>query len=105
MQGLWKEKLSGWQRKGNKRKKTKRKHIEKEKRKIMRWSDNFMYGRPIQHWYINTWFIGSKRIRQDAKKMINGQTRASVRDWINKGDWEKERDTPCYEKSLAWYIT
>ena len=44
------------------------------------------------------------RIKSFAKKMVNGQTRASVRDWIQRGDWEGERKTPCYEKSFAWFI-
>jgi len=46
----------------------------------------------------------SKRSSKTAQKMIHGQTRASVRDWIKKANWDNERKIPCYEKSLAWYL-
>ena len=83
MNGLWKEELSGWSKKESRRKRTTKKHRNKNYNKLAH-----QRGRSVKF----------------AQKMIHKQVRASVRDWRNKADWDKERKTPCYEKSLDWYL-
>jgi len=83
MNGLWKEELSGWNAKESRRKRTTKKHHTNNYNK-----------RPHQH----------GRSVKFAQKMIHKQVRTSVRDWLNKANWDKERKTPCYEKSLDWYL-
>ena len=63
----------------------------------------FIYNKPLYRYYKWSMYTESTR-RRFARKMVNGQTRTSVRNWINKGNWDAERVIPCYEKSYAWYI-
>ena len=84
MNGLLKEELSGWNAKESRCKRiTKKHHIKDNYKKL-----------PHQRRY-------SVKL---AQKMIHRQVRTSVRDWLNNANWDKERKTPCYEKSLAWYL-
>ena len=97
MNGLWKEELSGWNHKNSRRKKRIRKHHIRDKYKLIIKSINYeyLYGKaPYQ----------SNRSVKFAQKMIHRQVRVSLREWINKADWEKERKALSYEKSLAWYL-
>ena len=84
MNGLWKEELSGWNAKESIRKRTTKKHNNKNNCNKL----PHQCGRSVKF----------------AQKMINRQVRTSVRDWLNKANWDKERKTPCYEKSLDWYL-
>ena len=127
MHGLWKSNLSGYNRKGNRRKKNKRKYFIKDKgaaiikrtgilskkhknglhldpliyREENDWNE-FLYNKPF--WWSDIRFDNGRR-KSYAKKMNNGQVRTSVRNWISKSDWEKERKTAEYEKTFHWYIS
>ena len=84
MNGLLKEELSGWNAKESIRKRTTKKHNNKKNYNKL----PHQRGRSVKF----------------AQKMIHKQVRTSVRDWLNKANWEKERKRPCYEKSLDWYL-
>jgi len=126
MHGLWKDKLYGYDKKGSRRKKNKRKYFIKDKgaaiikrvgygskkHKNGEHIDSFVYREENEDtdflynkafWWSQIRFDNGRR-KAYAKKMVNGQTRTAIREWISKGDWNKERRIPCYEKSFAWYI-
>jgi len=67
-----------------------------------RCTKEFIYGKIVYGHEIN--YSDGKR-RKIAQKYINGITRASVRNWISKMDWDSERKTHPLEKSLAWEIS
>ena len=112
MQGLWKDT---------------RKHSFKDKAQGIMNRHNVLWGRSrcsarsvvydyqddlisiynIRFEYRKQWLIAfpeTQGLRKTAQKFVSGQTRASVRDWIQKGDWESERKIPVLEKSIAWEI-
>lgn len=126
MQGLWKNNLYGYNEKGSRRKRNKRKYFIRDKgaaiikrigfkskkhknghflsplvfRKESEGKE-FIYNKPF-YWSDIRYDRGRRKAY--AKKMIDRQIRASVREWISRGDWDKERRTLDYEKSFAWYI-
>jgi len=61
--------------------------------------DVYFYG--VNAYQLWDWLHGSHKYGQ---KLVNGQTRTSVRNYIRKGDFEAERKRPIYEKSLDWYF-
>lgn len=126
MQGLWKNKLSGYNNKDSRRKRNRRKHFIKDKgaaivkrigygstkhkngtflSPLVYRDENegreFLYNKPF--YWTDIRFDKGRR-KAYAKKMIDRQVRASVREWISRGDWDKERRTSDYERSFAWYI-
>lgn len=105
MNGLWKEKLSGWSHKDIRRKKTTKKYYIKDNYKIM--LKNFYKNDTKIEWKSlnrNANRYTSSKSVQFAQRMVHKQVRTSVRDWIIQQDWDKERNTPLYEKSIAWYL-
>ncbi len=63
----------------------------------------FLYGKPLYRYYKWSMYQESKR-RKFAHRYVTGQTRASVRNWIQKGDWDAERKIPWGEVSYDWII-
>ena len=66
-------------------------------------SREFVYGKPIYRYLKWSMYTESGR-RRFAHKYVQGQTRASVRNWIQKGDWDAERKVPWGEVSYAWIV-
>lgn len=64
---------------------------------------SFFYKKPVSSWQRMTWFNDGKR-RKIAQKMVNGQQRTSIRDWIKKGDWDSEIPSVDGAKSISWLI-
>ena len=42
--------------------------------------------------------------RKVAQMIVNRMNRTIIRDYIKRGDWEKEVPTHSYSKSIAWMI-
>ena len=42
--------------------------------------------------------------RKVAQMIVNGMDRTIIRDYINKGDFDKEIPTHSYSKTIAWMI-
>lgn len=64
-------------------------------------SETFVYGINTKDRSLLYYMVDSKK---SAQKMVHRQTRASVRNWIAKRDFEAERKIPCYERSLSWFL-
>ena len=156
MNGLWKEKLGGWNHKDSKRKKQTRNNmyrdrgrqlihafdgynrvnladetvfrIEKAQRitydagnyvspysgelipsKMVtrdfthRSDKKFMYGKYLPNWKWYTFFGDGKR-RGIAQRYANSKDRLRLREWIQKGDWDKDIPTHYLSKSIAWEV-
>ena len=62
----------------------------------------------IKVYGVNSWHLhklaGIRSTHKYGQKMVNGATRTLVRNWISQKDWETERKTNVYEKSLGWYF-
>ena len=65
---------------------------------------DFVYDKPLLSHLKWSMYTESGR-RKFAHKYVQGQTRASVRNWIQKGDWDTERQIPWGEISYAWIIS
>lgn len=63
----------------------------------------FFYGKILPDWKRWTFYNDGKR-RKEGQKLVNGLERAAVRNWVAKGDWDKEIKTNHYSKSIAWLI-
>jgi len=119
MQGLWKTKIGGWNAKGYKRKSASRKHLLKDKARFIR---NLSYARLDKTKYIvlnknidslydeifESRSIPHYRFCRNSNKeiqtMVYRQIRASIRTWIIKKDWDRERRNIDGERSMAWLI-
>ena len=66
-------------------------------------TNEFAYNKPLPKYLKWTMYTESSR-RKWAHKYVQGQTRTSVRNWINKRDWNSERKIPWGEVSYAWII-
>ena len=68
-----------------------------------RTSREFVYNKPMLEYL--KWSMSTESSRRKfAHKYVQGQTRASVRNWIAKGDWDAERQIPWGEISYAWIV-
>lgn len=115
MQGLWKTKIGGYNSKSLKRKSCSRKHLLKDKarivRRLIRSKDiSYILNKNIEALYseifevnnIKHWAMRSSY--KDIQTMVHRQIRASIRNWIVKEDWDRERKSVGNEKSIAWII-
>lgn len=118
MQGIWKEKVGGWDRKGQRRKSCSRKHILKDKVKIIfklyaygsyhdedvyrvERGKEFVYNRPFSFTsYLHSHKIFTNHGNHYLVNSIRHKIRASERNWLAKEDWETERKFVPYEKSI-----
>lgn len=60
----------------------------------------FVYNLPLPYLKLYT----KSTRRKWAHRYVTGKTRASVRSWIDCGDWDAERTIPWGEISYAWII-
>lgn len=138
MQGLWKEKLCGWNHKDSKRKKQTRRNSFKDKAQgiASRHGCNFgfkfdlnrtkkhryscysvetnetfcikgIYGinfKSPRDWY--TVYPESQGLRKKAQKEANRTTRAKLKQWLTKKDYNMDTEIKNHslEKSIAWEI-
>ena len=138
MQGLWKEKLGGWNHKDSKRKKQTRRNSFKDKARgiASRHGSNFnfrfdlnrtkkhryscynietndtfsikgIYGinfKSARDWY--TVYPETQGLRKRAQKLAHSITRAKLKNWIAKKDYEMNTNVPTHslEKSISYEI-
>ncbi len=65
--------------------------------------NEFVYDKPLYKYLKWSIYTESSR-RKFAHRYVMGQTRASVRNWIQKGDWDAERSVPWGEMDYGWII-
>ena len=67
-------------------------------------SNEFIYTKSFNHKFKWKFFYQESTRRKFAHKYVMGQTRASVRNWIQRGDWDAPRKVPYGEISYGWIV-
>ena len=132
MQGLWKNKLGGWDKKDCKRKsqnfnkyrkenakyeirnseRTNSKYIRRTNNKDYDYGlddcDTMLFNKPFQDWEYYTVGLdgtGGSKHRKIAIKDIRGIERTAVNNYIQHEDWDKVLDYHGMKKTVLWDIT
>ena len=64
----------------------------------------FIYNKPLGEDWHNQYGFWSTKARKHVQKLVNARDRANTREYINRGDWDKDVKTHALSKSIAWEI-